>query len=62
MTSPEARQTTTGDLVAGTGDVRVDTALERLDALAAVPVTEHVAGYEDVYRTLQETLASVDAT
>ncbi len=48
--------------VAGTGDERVDAAVDQLDELAGKPVSEHVARYGDVYQRLQETLASVDGT
>lgn len=45
---------------ASTGDVRVDTALARLQTLDAVPVGEHVAVYDEVNRLLQDALADLD--
>lgn len=44
----------------GTGDVGVDAAVERLAALAARPVAEHVEEYEAVHRALQDALATLD--
>jgi hypothetical protein len=43
-----------------TGDARVDDALGRLADLTALPVTEHLAVYEDVQRRLHEALADLD--
>lgn len=40
-----------------TGDVRVDSAVELLDSLAELPISEHLAVFEDVHRRLHETLA-----
>jgi hypothetical protein len=45
---------------AATGDGRVDAALARLDALAELPVAEHVAQYDALHRTLQDALAGID--
>ena len=42
------------------GDPRVDAALERLDALDELPVSEHVAQYDALHRTLQDALATID--
>jgi hypothetical protein len=44
----------------GTGDDRVDAALRRLDAIEELPVSEHVAQYDAVHRTLQDALATID--
>ena len=38
----------------------VDTAIERLEALAERPVAEHVAVYDEVHRLLQDALAALD--
>jgi hypothetical protein len=43
-----------------TGDGRVDAALRRLDAIEELPVSEHVAQYDAVHRTLQDALATID--
>jgi hypothetical protein len=42
------------------GDPRVDAALERLDALDELPVSEHVAQYDALHRTLQDALNTID--
>ena len=42
-----------------TGEPRVDDALGRLTDLAALPVQEHVAVFEDVQRRLHDTLADL---
>jgi len=44
----------------GTGDDRVDAALRRLDAVDELPVSDHVAQYDAVHRTLQDALAAID--
>ncbi|MDX6225372.1 MAG: hypothetical protein QOJ92_970 [Frankiales bacterium] len=44
----------------GTGDARVDGALERLADLDGLPVTEHVPVYDEVNRLLQDALADLD--
>jgi hypothetical protein len=44
----------------GTGDDRVDAALRRLDAVEDLPVSEHVAQYDALHRTLQDALAAID--
>jgi hypothetical protein len=46
--------------VSGTGDPRVDAALERLDRLADLPVSEHVGEYDAVHRALQDALSTID--
>jgi hypothetical protein len=38
----------------------VDVALGRLDDLDELPVTEHVAVYDEVHRLLQDALAALD--
>jgi hypothetical protein len=43
-----------------TGEPRVDAALARLDELAARPVTEHRAVFEDVHRRLRDVLGELD--
>jgi hypothetical protein len=43
-----------------TGEPRVDAALARLDELAARPVTEHRAVFEDVHRQLRDVLGELD--
>ena len=43
-----------------TGDPRVDAALARLGELAARPVTEHRAIFEDVHRRLRDVLGELD--
>ncbi|HEY3503015.1 MAG TPA: hypothetical protein VGN37_09590 [Actinocatenispora sp.] len=55
---PEAAAET-GELVP-TGEPRVDGALTTLAGLAERPVSEQVAGYEEIHRALQDTLATVD--
>lgn len=40
-----------------TGDVRVDSAVDMLDALRDLRVSEHQQVFEDVHRRLQQTLA-----
>ena len=40
-----------------TGDVRVDTAVERVADLASLPTADHLTVFEDVHRRLQDTLA-----
>lgn len=44
----------------GTGDDRVDAALRRLDSVEDLPVSEHVAQYDALHRTLQDALAAID--
>lgn len=46
--------------VVPTGEPRVDGALATLAGLAGRPVSEQVAGYEEIHRALQDTLATVD--
>ncbi len=43
-----------------TGEPRVDAALARMDELAARPVTEHRAVFEDVHRRLRDVLGELD--
>jgi hypothetical protein len=43
-----------------TGEPRVDAALERLDELEGLPVTEHRAVFEDVHRRLRDVLGELD--
>lgn len=43
-----------------TGTPEVDAALERLDALAERPVSEHPEVYDDVHRLLQGALVDLD--
>lgn len=45
----------------GTGDPRVDDALARLDDLAALPLDEHIAVFDEVSRRLHDALASLDS-
>lgn len=40
-----------------TGDVRVDSAVELVEGIAALPVDEHLPVFEDVHRRLQDTLS-----
>jgi hypothetical protein len=42
------------------GDPRVDAAMQRLDALDELPVSEHVEQYDALHRTLQDALATID--
>jgi hypothetical protein len=44
------------------GEPRVDAALDRLQDVAAAPVDEHVAIYDDVHRRLQDALADPDGS
>lgn len=44
----------------GTGDARVDRAVQRLDELEDLPLAEHVERYERVHADLQDTLNSVE--
>jgi hypothetical protein len=46
----------------GTGEPRVDAALDRLQDVAAAPVDEHIAIYDDVHRRLQDALADPDGS
>jgi hypothetical protein len=46
--------------VEGTGDPRVDGALDRLEGLEALPVSAHVGEYEAVHGVLQDALATID--
>ena len=43
-----------------TGDARVDAATARLDELADLPTSDHVAVYDDVHRRLQDALADAE--
>jgi hypothetical protein len=43
-----------------TGEARVDAAMAQLHELVGRPVSEQVAGYEEIHRALQDTLATVD--
>jgi hypothetical protein len=38
----------------------VEAALERLDSLDELPVSEHVEQYDALHRTLQDALATID--
>jgi hypothetical protein len=44
----------------GIGDPRVNAALQRLDSLDELPVSEHVEQYDALHRTLQDALATID--
>ncbi|MFI5955887.1 hypothetical protein [Cryptosporangium sp. NPDC051539] len=46
----------------GEAEAQVSAVLTQLDDLDARPVAEHVAAYETVHRTLQDTLAAVDGS
>jgi hypothetical protein len=48
-----------GDLPV-TGEARVDAATARLDEVADLPTSDHVALYDDVHRRLQDALADAD--
>lgn len=43
-----------------TGEPRVDEAVDRLAALDELPVTEHVAVFDETHRMLQDALADLD--
>ncbi len=43
-----------------TGDPRVDDAVARLDDLAELPITEHLAVFEYVHERLTEALGDLD--
>jgi hypothetical protein len=43
-----------------TGDPRVDDAVARLDDLAGLPITEHLAVFEYVHERLTEALGDLD--
>jgi hypothetical protein len=43
-----------------TGDARVDAATARLDELADLPTSDHVAVYDDVHQRLQDALSDAD--
>jgi hypothetical protein len=43
-----------------TGEPRVDAALARLAELDDAPLTDHVAGYEEVHGLLQDALGDFD--
>ncbi|MDQ6875396.1 MAG: hypothetical protein M3042_10095 [Actinomycetota bacterium] len=45
---------------AGTGDARIDAALEQLVGLDHEPVSEHPQRYDEVHTALQDTLYSLD--
>jgi len=47
---------------AAAAQAQVADVLTHLDDLEARPVAEHVAAYEAVHRTLQDTLAAVDGS
>lgn len=47
---------------AASGDPRVDAATARLEELADLPVADHVAVFDGVHRSLQDTLASIDGS
>jgi len=49
-----------GERRPATGEPRVDAALERLDELERLPVTEHRAVFEDVHRRLRDVLGELD--
>jgi hypothetical protein len=44
----------------GSGDPRVDAALQRLDSIDELPVSDHVEQYDALHRTLQDALAAID--
>ena len=46
----------------GTGDARVDQALDPLGELDTLPVADHVAVFEHVHRGLQDSLSAIDAS
>ncbi|WP_170324080.1 hypothetical protein [Cryptosporangium phraense] len=46
----------------GEAEAQVADVLTQLDGLDDRPVTEHVAAYEAVHRTLQDTLSAVDGS
>lgn len=48
------------DAGAPTGEARVDAAMAQLHDLVGRPASEQVAGYEEIHRALQDTLATVD--
>jgi hypothetical protein len=43
-----------------TGEPAVDTAIERLGELDELPVSEHVAVFDEAHRLLQDSLADLD--
>ncbi|WP_327091766.1 hypothetical protein OIE66_14400 [Nonomuraea sp. NBC_01738] len=43
-----------------TGDERADAALTGLDRLPRLPVSDHVAVFEEAFAGLEETLAAAD--
>lgn len=45
---------------AGTGDPRIDAAVDRLADLDRMPVREHAQRYDEVHAALQDTLYSLD--
>jgi hypothetical protein len=49
----------TGATAPGTGDSRVDQAIEGLDALAGLPLDEHPAALEAVHDRLREILGEL---
>ncbi len=46
--------------VAVTGDARVDAATARLEEVADLPTSDHLAVYDDVHRRLQDALSDAD--
>lgn len=48
------------DLPGEIGDERVDAVVASLDRLAGLPVSEHVAVFDDAFSGLEETLAAMD--
>jgi hypothetical protein len=46
---------------AQTGDERVDQAIAGLDRLAALPLDEHVAVFEEAHARLRQVLAELDS-
>jgi hypothetical protein len=51
---------TDGAALEPTGEPRLDEALAVLDELSSRPTGDQVAGYEQVHRSLQDVLATVD--
>ncbi|MEV0999281.1 hypothetical protein [Nonomuraea sp. NPDC050202] len=45
-----------------TGDERVDAVVARLGRLGELPVSEHVAVFDEAFSELESTLAAVDET
>lgn len=45
----------------GTGDPRVDSALESLEGLADIPVERHAEVYDSIHARLREVLSGLDS-